>query len=78
LYLLYDFQSNQEEQNEKKAVMVFIHGGVFYNGSGSLDFYSPDYLIDENVIVVTINYRLNALGNCTDIKKVNIIIIFFL
>ncbi|XP_022165542.1 esterase E4-like [Myzus persicae] len=52
----------QGEQNEKMAVMVFIHGGVFYNGSGSLDFYSPDYLIDENVIVVTINYRLNALG----------------
>ncbi|KAL4143921.1 hypothetical protein QTP88_006173 [Uroleucon formosanum] len=52
----------QEKQNEKKAVMVFIHGGVFYNGSGSLDFYSPDYLIDENVIIVTINYRLNALG----------------
>jgi len=54
---------NQEEQNEKKAVMIFIHGGMFYNGSGSLDFYSPDYMIDENVIVVTINYRLNALGN---------------
>ncbi|KAL5241944.1 hypothetical protein ACI65C_009354 [Semiaphis heraclei] len=51
-----------EEQNEKKAVMVFIHGGMYYNGSGSLDFYSPDYMIDENVIVVTINYRLNAFG----------------
>ncbi|VVC39815.1 Carboxylesterase type B, conserved site,Carboxylesterase, type B,Carboxylesterase type B [Cinara cedri] len=52
----------QEESNEKKAVMVFIHGGAFNYGSGSLDFYSPDYLLDENVIVVTINYRLNVLG----------------
>jgi len=43
--------------------MVFIHGGAFNNGSASSDFYSPDYLIDENVIIVTINYRLNALGN---------------
>ncbi|KAF0751373.1 esterase E4-like isoform X1 [Aphis craccivora] len=52
----------QEEMVEKKAVMVFIHGGAFNYGSGSLDFYSPDYLLDENVIVVTINYRLNVLG----------------
>ncbi|XP_029344195.1 esterase FE4-like [Acyrthosiphon pisum] len=52
----------QEEVAEKKAVMVFIHGGAFNFGSGSLDLYSPDYLLDENVIVVTINYRLNVLG----------------
>ncbi|KAL4141630.1 hypothetical protein QTP88_004237 [Uroleucon formosanum] len=52
----------QEEVVEKKAVMVFLHGGAFNYGSGSLDFYSPDYLLDENVIVVTINYRLNVLG----------------
>jgi bile salt-stimulated lipase len=59
---------NQEElDNEKKAVMVFIHGGAFSCGSGTLDFYSPDYLIDENVIVVTINYRLNVLGEHTKI-----------
>lgn len=49
--------------------MVFIHGGAFNNGSASSDFYSPDYLIDENVIIVTINYRLNALGEFTDIEK---------
>jgi len=42
--------------------MVFIHGGAFNFGSGSLDFYSPDYLLDENVIVITLNYRLNVLG----------------
>lgn len=53
---------NQEELNEKMAVMVFIHGGAFNIGSASPDLYSPDYLIDENVIVVTINYRLNVLG----------------
>ncbi|XP_025406381.1 esterase E4-like isoform X2 [Sipha flava] len=56
------FMPQEELDNEKKAVMVFIHGGAFSCGSGTLDFYSPDYLIDENVIVVTINYRLNVLG----------------
>jgi bile salt-stimulated lipase len=48
--------------DEKKAVMIFIHGGAFNNGSSSPEFYTPDYLIDENIIVVTFNYRLNALG----------------
>lgn len=43
--------------------MVFVHGGAFNFGSGSLDEYSPDYLLDENVIVVTFNYRLNVLGD---------------
>lgn len=52
----------QEESNEKKAVMVFIHGGAFNFGSGAVKDHSPDYLLDENVIVVTINYRLNVFG----------------
>lgn len=56
----------QIESNEKKAVMVFVHGGAFNFGSGSTDIYSPDYLLDENVIVVTINYRLNVLGVFTE------------
>lgn len=60
----------QEESNEKKPVMVFIHGGAFNYGSGSLDFYSPDYLLDENVIVVTINYRLNVLGEYIGINVI--------
>lgn len=60
----------QEESNEKKPVMVFIHGGAFNYGSGSLDFYSPDYLLDENVIVVTINYRLNILGKYIGINVI--------
>jgi len=42
--------------------MVFIHGGAFINGSGSMVDLSPDNLLDENVIVVTFNYRLNVIG----------------
>ena len=40
--------------------MVFIHGGLFLEGSGSM--YGPDYFMDEDVILVTLNYRLSALG----------------
>ncbi|XP_050427116.1 juvenile hormone esterase-like [Adelges cooleyi] len=51
-----------QEINEKKPVMIFVHGGVFNLDSGSSNLYSPDYLIEENVILVTFNYRLNVLG----------------
>ncbi|XP_046566730.1 neuroligin-4, X-linked-like [Haliotis rubra] len=41
-------------------VMVFIHGGTFLTGSGS--FFDPSMLAVRDVVMVTINYRLNVLG----------------
>ena len=41
--------------------MLFIHGGAFIEG-WSLD-YQPDLFIDNEVILVTINYRLGVFGN---------------
>ncbi|CAH0694264.1 unnamed protein product [Spodoptera exigua] len=47
-------------------VMVFIHGGGFFFGNGLAKFENgPDYLIEHNVVVVTMNYRLSALGFLT-------------
>ncbi|MEO5335878.1 MAG: carboxylesterase family protein [Magnetospirillum sp. WYHS-4] len=44
-------------------VMVFIHGGAFIGGSGSLPIYDGAYLAASgNQVVVTLNYRLGALG----------------
>ncbi|ODN00459.1 Venom carboxylesterase-6 [Orchesella cincta] len=41
-------------------VMVYIHGGLFINGGS--DLWRPTYFMDEDVIIVSINYRLGALG----------------
>lgn len=41
-------------------VMIFIHGGYFMSGSSNT--YRPDYFMDEDVVLVTLNYRLNAFG----------------
>ncbi len=41
-------------------IMVWIHGGAFKNGSG--DGYNGSALVQDGVIVVTINYRLGYLG----------------
>lgn len=43
-------------------VMFWIHGGAFYMGSGNAGFYGPEYLMDKDVVLVTINYRLGILG----------------
>ncbi|XP_034831504.1 juvenile hormone esterase-like [Maniola hyperantus] len=44
-------------------VMVFFHGGGFVNGNGTDDsVHGPDYLIEKNVVVVSLNYRLGVLG----------------
>ncbi|ODM95533.1 Venom carboxylesterase-6 [Orchesella cincta] len=41
-------------------VLLFLHGGSFLSGAGSL--YGPRYLLDRDVILVTTNYRLGAFG----------------
>jgi carboxylesterase type B len=43
-------------------VSVFIHGGGFTFGSGDTDLLGPETFVEENVLVVTINYRLGVLG----------------
>jgi para-nitrobenzyl esterase len=46
----------------KFPVMVFIHGGSFLTGSGSLPVYDGAPLAEAGVVVVTLNYRLGVLG----------------
>lgn len=47
----------------RRPVMVWIHGGAFILGSGSTSLYSGEQLATRgDVVVVTLNYRLGALG----------------
>ncbi|XP_075147107.1 uncharacterized protein LOC142221315 [Haematobia irritans] len=43
-------------------VMVWLYGGSFLFGEATRNFYSPDYFMSEDVIMVTLNYRLCSLG----------------
>ncbi|AMN39016.1 carboxylesterase/lipase family protein [Rhodoplanes sp. Z2-YC6860] len=48
---------------KKRPVMVWIHGGAFSSGAGSLPWYSGErFALNGDVVVVSINYRLGALG----------------
>ncbi|KKO01358.1 hypothetical protein LCGC14_0115690 [marine sediment metagenome] len=42
-------------------VMVWIHGGSLVTGSGGSS-YEPSRLVEQDIVVVTINYRVGALG----------------
>ncbi len=47
----------------KRPVVVWIHGGAFMSGAGSLDWYDGGVLAQRgDLVVVAINYRLGALG----------------
>jgi len=48
---------------KKRPVMVWIHGGAFTSGAGSLPWYSGErFAADGDLVFVSINYRLGALG----------------
>lgn len=49
--------------NQKRPVMVWIHGGAFISGSGSSSWYDgATFAAQGDVVVVTLNYRLGILG----------------
>ena len=46
----------------RRPTMVFIHGGAFRGGSGSTPLYDGAAFARDDVVLVTLNYRLHALG----------------
>jgi para-nitrobenzyl esterase len=46
----------------KAPVMVWVHGGAFRFGSGSSRLYDGAQFARDGVIMVSLNYRLGALG----------------
>ena len=57
-----DKGKNKDKEDKKRGapVMVWLHPGAFQYGQS--DGYDPSDLVDNDVVVVTLNYRLGALG----------------
>ena len=49
-------------EDTKQPVMVWIHGGGHQFGSGDFNYYQSNALPKKGVVLVTINYRLGAMG----------------
>lgn len=48
--------------DEKRPVIVFIHGGAFTSGSGSVPVYDGTAMVQKGVVFITINYRVGIFG----------------
>lgn len=46
----------------QQPVMVWIHGGGHQFGSSDFNYYQSNGLVEKGVVLVTINYRLGAMG----------------
>ncbi|KQS52434.1 uncharacterized protein Dere_GG12429, isoform D [Drosophila erecta] len=58
-------KDEESAEQPKLPVMVWLHGGGFSFGSGNSFLYGPDYLVAEDIVLVTLNYRLGPLGFLT-------------
>lgn len=65
LYLNVWTAGSPADRKSGRPVMVWIHGGAFMNGAGSLPAYDGAELARKGVVVVTINYRLGVFGYYT-------------
>ncbi|XP_034941514.1 uncharacterized protein [Chelonus insularis] len=50
------------DDDELFPVMVWLHGGGFKSGAANMSVFGPDFLVENKVVVVVINYRIGALG----------------
>ena len=60
LYL--NVRTNNAGGSDLQPVMVWFHGGSHQTGSGSTDIYQSNGLVKNDVVLVTINYRLGPFG----------------
>jgi juvenile-hormone esterase len=56
LYLNVHVPKSSVKEKKRLPVMVYIHGGGFYSGTGNAG--GPSYFMDtEEIVLVTLNYR---------------------
>ena len=61
-YTHLDVYKRQASAEEELPVLFWIHGGGFQGGLGDEELYHGWSLAAKGVLVVSINYRLGALG----------------
>jgi len=53
---------------KNRPVIVYIHGGGYGSGSGSIPVYDGEAIANKDAIYVTINYRVGIFGFLADSK----------
>jgi carboxylesterase type B len=62
IHSVYILSQLPSDLNEHKAVLVWFHGGGFIFGSGNTDMHNPGGLMQVDVVLVTVNYRMGPFG----------------
>ncbi|KAL7581155.1 hypothetical protein ACA910_005947 [Epithemia clementina (nom. ined.)] len=62
LYLNIHVPSDRQRPQRPLPVLVWLHGGAFQQGAARRDEYDGRRLAERGTVVVTLNYRLGALG----------------
>ncbi|KAG5891221.1 hypothetical protein JTB14_036137 [Gonioctena quinquepunctata] len=58
----YSTQLPTDGKNPKRPVIVYIHSGGFYGGGSTSILLGPNYYLDQDIVLVTLQYRLASLG----------------
>lgn len=61
LYIYVYVPGENIDRNANLPVVIHIHGGAFMLGSPQI-MVQPEYLMDQDIIFVSFNYRLGILG----------------
>ncbi|KAL3273416.1 hypothetical protein HHI36_014861 [Cryptolaemus montrouzieri] len=59
---VYTTKLPNENEILKRPVVIYIHSGALYALSGRSDDVGPQYFMDQDILLVTFNYRLGVLG----------------
>lgn len=65
---------SKRHRNVRRPVIVFFHAGGFYSVSGVSSIYGPQYFMDQDIVLVTANYRLGSLGITQKILFIEIVL----
>lgn len=57
-----NIQIPNAQSNEQRPVVMYLHGGAATGSKNAIPSLGPEYLMDRDFILVTINYRMGVLG----------------
>lgn len=52
-----------DAEKKLRAVMVWFHGGSYIRGHTKTNMYGPNFLMTEDIVLVTVNFRIGIIGN---------------
>lgn len=54
--------THNTDKDQLKDVIVYIHGGGFNHRSAEVALFGPQFFMDEDIVLVSIQYRLGLMG----------------